>query len=80
MTVPLRAAFYLRVSTARQAAHDVSIPDQKRQGEGYCALHAATSWSRPSSRRALPPPTTAGRSSSACGKDAGWGFAKPREA
>jgi len=53
MTVPLRAAFYLRVSTARQAAHDVSIPDQKRQGEGYCALHAATSWSRPSSRRAL---------------------------
>jgi site-specific DNA recombinase len=36
MTVPLRAALYLRVSTARQAEHDVSIPDQKRQGEGYC--------------------------------------------
>lgn len=33
MTVPLRAALYLRVSTARQAEHDVSIPDQKRQGE-----------------------------------------------
>ena len=32
MTVPLRAAIYLRVSTARQAEHDVSIPDQKRQG------------------------------------------------
>ena len=32
MTVPLRAALYLRVSTARQAEHDVSIPDQKRQG------------------------------------------------
>jgi DNA invertase Pin-like site-specific DNA recombinase len=37
MTVPLRAALYLRVSTARQAKHDVSIPDQKRQGEVYCA-------------------------------------------
>ena len=35
--VPLRAALYLRVSTARQAEHDVSIPDQKRQGEAYCA-------------------------------------------
>jgi site-specific DNA recombinase len=32
----LRAALYLRVSTARQAEHDVSIPDQKRQGEAYC--------------------------------------------
>ena len=39
MTVPLRAALYLRVSTARQAEHDVSIPDQKRQGETYCTLH-----------------------------------------
>ena len=37
MTVPLRAALYLRVSTARQAEHDVSIPDQRRQGEAYCA-------------------------------------------
>lgn len=27
MTVLLRAALYLRVSTARQAEHDVSIPD-----------------------------------------------------
>ena len=36
MTVPLRAALYLRVSTARQAEHDVSIPDQKRQGEAHC--------------------------------------------
>ena len=35
--VALRAALYLRVSTARQAEHDVSIPDQKRQGEAYCA-------------------------------------------
>ena len=36
MTVPLRAALYLRVSTARQAEHDVSIPDQRKQGETYC--------------------------------------------
>ena len=36
MTAPVRAALYLRVSTARQAEHDVSIPDQKRQGEAYC--------------------------------------------
>ncbi len=36
MSPPLRAALYLRVSTARQAEHDVSIPDQKRQGEAYC--------------------------------------------
>ncbi len=34
--VPLRAALYLRVSTARQAEHDVSIPDQRKQGEAYC--------------------------------------------
>lgn len=34
--VMLRAALYLRVSTARQAEHDVSIPVQKRQGEAYC--------------------------------------------
>ncbi|MGH7086202.1 MAG: recombinase family protein, partial [Acetobacteraceae bacterium] len=36
MTVPLRAALYLRVSMARQAEHDISIPDQRRQGEAYC--------------------------------------------
>src|SRR5260221_8195062 len=36
MTVPLRAALYVRVSTARQAETDASIPDQRRQGEGYC--------------------------------------------
>ena len=34
--VKLRAVLYLRVSTARQAEHDVSIPDQRRQGEAYC--------------------------------------------
>jgi len=36
-TIATRAALYLRVSTPRQAEHDVSIPDQKRQGEAYCA-------------------------------------------
>ena len=35
-TMTARAALYLRVSTARQAEHDISIPDQKRQGEAYC--------------------------------------------
>ena len=32
-----RAALYLRVSTVRPAEHDVSIPDQRKQGEAYCA-------------------------------------------
>lgn len=35
--VAQRAALYLRVSTTRQAEHDVSIPDQRRQGETWCA-------------------------------------------
>lgn len=35
--VTLRAALYLRVSTTRQAEHDVSIPDQRKQGETWCA-------------------------------------------
>ena len=35
-TVALRAALYLRVSTGRQADSDLSIPDQRRQIEGYC--------------------------------------------
>ena len=34
--VALRAALYLRVSTSRQAEHDVSIPDQRKQGEAWC--------------------------------------------
>ena len=36
MTTAQRAALYLRVSTVRQAEHDVSIPDQRKQGETYC--------------------------------------------
>ncbi|UVK57185.1 recombinase family protein [Mesorhizobium sp. AR02] len=31
-----RAALYLRVSTGRQAEHDLSIPDQRRQLQAYC--------------------------------------------
>lgn len=31
-----RAALYLRVSTRRQADHDLSIPDQRRRLEAYC--------------------------------------------
>ncbi len=32
-----KAALYLRVSTGRQAENDLSIPDQRRQAENYCA-------------------------------------------
>lgn len=32
-----RAAFYLRVSTGRQAEADLSIPDQRRQALAFCA-------------------------------------------
>jgi site-specific DNA recombinase len=39
MTVPVRAALYLRVSTGRQADNDLSIPDQRRQAKGYCTSH-----------------------------------------
>ena len=31
-----QVALYLRVSTARQAEKDLSIPDQRRQAESYC--------------------------------------------
>jgi site-specific DNA recombinase len=32
----LRAALYLRVSTGRQAEHDLSIPDQRQQLQSWC--------------------------------------------
>lgn len=32
-----RAALYVRVSTTEQAAHDLSIPDQIKQAQDYCA-------------------------------------------
>ena len=37
MAAAVRAALYLRVSTGRQADNDLSIPDQRRQANGYCA-------------------------------------------
>ena len=36
VVVTARAALYMRVSTSRQAEHDLSIPDQRRQMEGHC--------------------------------------------
>lgn len=33
-----RAALYMRVSTGRQAEHDLSIPDQRRQLEAWCRV------------------------------------------
>ena len=43
--VPLHAALYLRVSAARQAERDVSIPDQRKQGEAFCAARGYHSFS-----------------------------------
>ena len=37
-----RAAIYCRVSTSRQAEHDLSIPDQRLQAERYCESHGHT--------------------------------------
>lgn len=45
-----RAALYLRVSTGRQAEHDLSIPDQRRQLQAYChakGLAVATEFVEP---------------------------------
>ena len=36
------AALYLRVSTVRQVENDLSIPDQRRQTEAYCAARGWT--------------------------------------
>src|SRR6201993_3344758 len=36
------AALYLRVSTGRQAEHDLSIPDQRRQLESWCRTQGYT--------------------------------------
>ena len=35
-----RAALYMRVSTGRQAEHDVSIPDQRTQLNAWCRANA----------------------------------------
>jgi site-specific DNA recombinase len=37
-----RAALYMRVSTGRQAEHDLSIPDQRRQLENWCRAQGYT--------------------------------------
>jgi site-specific DNA recombinase len=37
-----RAALYMRVSTGRQAEHDVSIPDQTTQLKAWCQTHGYT--------------------------------------
>src|SRR4029077_4908902 len=34
-----RAALYMRVSTGRQAEHDLSIPDQRQQLQSWCRGH-----------------------------------------
>jgi DNA invertase Pin-like site-specific DNA recombinase len=34
-----RAALYMRVSTGRQAEHDLSIPDQRAQLKSWCRAH-----------------------------------------
>ena len=41
-TSPQRAAVYLRVSTGRQAEHDLSIPDQRAQTSGWIAARGWT--------------------------------------
>ena len=64
MTVPLRAALYLRVSTARQAEHDVSIPISASRAKRI-ASQGATIWSKPMSMLELRPPMIAVRNSSA---------------
>lgn len=38
-----RVALYLRVSTGRQAEHDLSIPDQRRQAIAYCEARGVNS-------------------------------------
>src|SRR5262245_62729976 len=35
----LRAALYMRVSTVRQAEHDLSIPDQRNQLKSWCRVN-----------------------------------------
>jgi site-specific DNA recombinase len=37
-SVAPRAALYMRVSTGRQAEHDLSIPDQRRQLVSWCRV------------------------------------------
>ncbi len=64
-TSPQRAAVYLRVSTGRQAEHDLSIPDQRAQTSGWIAARGwtlTTEYVEPGARRR---PMTNVRNSSA---------------
>jgi hypothetical protein len=63
-TVGRRAALYMRVSTGRQAEHDLSIPDQRRQLESWCRIQGYTVAQEFIESGALPPVTTADQSSS----------------
>src|SRR6478672_9246430 len=38
----MRAALYMRVSTSRQAEHDLSIPDRQSQLRSWCAANGHT--------------------------------------
>ena len=39
LNAALRAALYMRVSTGRQAEHDLSIPDQRGQLKSWCSAN-----------------------------------------
>jgi hypothetical protein len=63
-----KAALYLRVSTGRQAAGDVSIPSQRDLTRRYCEGQGWSVVEEFVERPAPLPRTIAGRSSSACSK------------
>jgi hypothetical protein len=64
MTMAVRAALYLRVSTGRQADNDLSIPDQRHQAKDIA--HRAAGRLLPTrSSPAFPRRTIADRNSSA---------------
>jgi hypothetical protein len=65
-SAPRRAALYLRVSTGRQAANDVSIPSQRELTRRYCESTGlgsykgvCRSWSLRNGRPASRVPTDA---------------------
>ena len=59
----LRAALYMRVSTGRQAEHDLSIPDQRSQLKCGAARMAIT-WLQSTLKLARLPAMIDGRASS----------------
>lgn len=64
MTVPLRAALYLRVSTARQPSTMSPFPTSARRAKPI-PPRAATNWPKPMWRPGCQRPTTAAPNSSA---------------